>query len=77
MIAVFIFVGMVAIVRAKYVSWRTYRDYFESTGRPLPEPFASEPLKWGVDARYTAGALAPDLALLLVFVAAWCAVLLQ
>jgi hypothetical protein len=78
-IAAIAFIGAVALVNSKRMSWKSYAKFFgDPAGRmpsplkELPGPLKEEPLQWGVKTWNTWAALAPDILLPLVFVVVWC-----
>jgi hypothetical protein len=76
-IALIILVGMLALIRSKVLSWRAYKDFYDEEETPNPpRPLDRGPLEWGVHSRTTPLTLLPDVLLPLVFVMAWCLLLL-
>lgn len=77
LIAALTFIGVVALIYSKHLSWQAYRDYFrdESAALHLPGPLAERPLQWGVATHNTWVTLAPDVMFPIVFFGAWCFVL--
>ena len=71
LIAVFTWVGVVALINSKRLSFREYREYFDDPAVDLPKPLNRRALQWGVDTRNTCFVLLPDVLLPLVFVGAW------
>ncbi len=70
--SVVVFLGILALVRAKYLSWRAYRAYYEQPRTPdPPKPIGSGNLQWGVHSWTTVLALTPDCVIPLVFARAW------
>lgn len=63
-------VGVVALIVSKWVSWRRYGAYFKVAGG-LPAPHDPRRLQWGVHTVNTFFALAPDVALPVVFGSVW------
>jgi hypothetical protein len=78
-IALIMFFGVFALIGSKWRSWKTYRAWFARKDTPnLPEPFGpDDELQWGVETRNTKLALAPEVVLPLVFIAAWLSLLLS
>jgi hypothetical protein len=74
LIAVITFLGVVAIILSKYLSWRQYEKYYEKN--PLPGPLDKKSLQWGVNTKNTCLTLAPDALLPLIFVSVWAWLLL-
>ena len=73
-VAMLMWIGIVALIRSKHLSFTQYRAYFGDPAREIPEPLDRELLQWGVNTRNTSLALAPDALLPLAFVVAWLAV---
>lgn len=73
-VAMLMWIGIVALIRSKHLSFTRYRAYFGNPARELPGPLDRELLQWGVNTRNTYLALAPDALLPLAFVVAWLAV---
>jgi len=73
-IALIVLVGVVALIRSKFRSWKAYRAFYvDSKTVDPPRPLDKGPLEWGVLTRNTFVTLLPDVLLPLVFVAAWSA----
>jgi hypothetical protein len=75
-IAVLTFIGILALVRSKYLSWKLYEGFFDNCAEKedrLPRPLTQ--LDWGVRTRNTMMTLSPDLMLPVIFAAAWVALL--
>jgi hypothetical protein len=69
-------VGVLALIRSKYLSWREYAAFYaESQGRRLPQPFVGKPLPWGVKTSNTLVTLIPDVALPVIFGGGWLSLL--
>jgi hypothetical protein len=74
-LAIITFVGVCGLLTSKYLAWKLYRAYYEGAPQDLPTPL-ERPLPWGVKTWNTMGlALWPDVALPLVFIGAWTALL--
>jgi hypothetical protein len=77
-IAFIVLIGVVGLIRSKYLSWQKYEEAFEPFGPArLPGPLAHKRLQWGVDTRTTFVTLAPDVALPAAFILAWLALLVM
>jgi hypothetical protein len=73
-IALIVLVGVIALIRSKFRSWKAYRAfYLDSKTVAPPRPLDTGPLEWGVLTRNTLVTLLPDVLLPLVFVVAWSA----
>jgi hypothetical protein len=71
-IALVILIGVLGLIASKYLSWRTYTAFFvESQPLKLPGPLKTRPLEWGVLTANTLITLVPDVAIPVVFIAAW------
>jgi hypothetical protein len=69
--AVLTFIGILALVRSKYLSWKLHEAFFDNCAEKedrLPRPLTR--LDWGVRTRNTMITLSPDLMLPVIFVAA-------
>jgi hypothetical protein len=75
-IALITLVGVVFIIRSKYLSWTAYRKFFKESGAPkLPRPLDREALQWGVNDRNTWLTLLPEALFPIVFIVGWCLLL--
>jgi hypothetical protein len=69
-VAISILVGIVALIRSKYLSWKMYQCFYEESPMyQLPQPFKQ--LDWGVETCNTLLTLVPDVALPTIFATIW------
>jgi hypothetical protein len=75
--AVLIFIGILTLIRSKYLSWKMYERFFDNCAEEdrLPRPLTQ--LEWGVRTRNTIMTLSPDLALPVIFAVAWVVLLIR
>jgi hypothetical protein len=82
-VAVVTLVGVVTVIISKFLSWRDYKEFYESNTCYLPRPFKvegenpkveGEKLEWGVRTWNTWLTLVPDVFLPIIFAGAWVAV---
>jgi hypothetical protein len=74
-VAVLTLIGVAAVVRSKYLSWRLYERFFSRNKHSLPNPHDGRHLQWGVRTSNTIFTLLPDIGLPVVFIWAWSRVL--
>lgn len=79
--SLFLFIGIVAGVRAKWQSWQDYLklqnqcNEVDGSAASVPENLDDFRKEWGVRTRITKLAIVPDLFLPLIFLGAWVSVL--
>jgi hypothetical protein len=65
--------GVLFLIRSKARSWRTYEAFYARPDAPKPpRPLDEESLQWGVTTGNTRLTLAPEIAIPLLFIGAWC-----
>jgi hypothetical protein len=71
-IAALTMVGVLCVIRSKWISWRTYAGFYARAASPgTPPPFNRTNIQWGVMTRNTWLTLAPDGLLPVVFIVVW------
>jgi hypothetical protein len=71
-IAALTMVGVLCIIRSKWISWQTYAKFYASAAMPgTPSPFDRTDVQWGVRSRNTWWTVAPDGLLPVVFIIVW------
>jgi hypothetical protein len=70
LIAAIVLLGVAALIRSKYISWKDYEGFFE-LNPGLPGPLAERSLQWGVRNGNTHVSLLPDILLPIVFIVIW------
>ncbi len=70
-IASILLIGILALINSKRLSFHQFRKYFKDRAEGLPEPLNDKELQWGVVTWNTRIVLLPDVALPLIFIAAW------
>jgi hypothetical protein len=69
-LAISIPIGIAALIRSKYISWKLYEHFYERCAEyPRLRPLVR--LEWGVNTRNTKVTLFPDVLLPAVFATAW------
>jgi hypothetical protein len=80
-VALATFIGILAVINSKWISWREYKEFFEKNSKeyPLPEPLKAlnKKVTWGVNTINTCVSLTPDVLLPVIFFAAWYCVVIQ
>jgi hypothetical protein len=64
-------IGVSALIRSKFLSWKFYAASYAKEEHHLPPPYEGHLLPWGVKTSNTLVTLMPDVALPLIFGGAW------